>query len=147
MAVRSSRKAKRLSWEMRAKGPFGGGAGVGVAEGGAEQPTRAIKVIVISISRSQKLAGDRQIRRLVAGSGDPAGANWDLLSMRRNLDSISCTGVYNGQMSPFSLISELYLIIRKLARERRHRNKIGDCLCSLDTRLVWVYNRPREDRR
>jgi len=38
---------------------------------------------VIHISRSQKLAADRQIRYPSAGSGDPAGASWDLLNMAK----------------------------------------------------------------
>ena len=75
---------------------------MGVGDRGPEQPTRTIKVTVISISRSQKLAGDRQIPRPVAGSDDPAGANLDLLSMRSNLGFTSCTGVYNRQMPPSS---------------------------------------------
>ncbi len=33
------------------------------------------------INRSQKLAADRQMRYPSAGSGDPAGASWDLLNM------------------------------------------------------------------
>jgi len=37
----------------------------------------------LGLSRSQKLAGDRQIRRPVAGSGDPAEANWDLLRLEK----------------------------------------------------------------
>jgi hypothetical protein len=32
-------------------------------------------------SKSQKLAGDRQIRRPTAGFGNPAGANCDLLML------------------------------------------------------------------
>ena len=107
MAVRSSRKAKRLSWEMRAKGPLGGGAGVRVGGGEAEQPIRTTKVIIIS--RSQKLAGDRQIRRPVAGSSDPARASRDLLSMRSNLGFTSCTGVSNRQMPPSNLTITIVL--------------------------------------
>jgi len=37
----------------------------------------------LGLGRSQKLAGDRQIRRPVAGSGDPAKANWDLLGLEK----------------------------------------------------------------
>ena len=37
----------------------------------------------LGLSKSQKLTGDRQIRRPVAGSGDPAEANWDLLGLKK----------------------------------------------------------------
>ena len=139
MAVRSSRKAKRLSWEMRAKGPVRGrGASVGVGDGGPEQPTRTIKVIVISISRSQKLAGDRQIRRPVAGSGDPARASRDLLSMHGNLGCISRFGVYNRQMSPFSLTTTIVLD-NSQTRKRGDIFETEDCLrCPLDRRRGLV---------
>jgi len=39
----------------------------------------------LRLSRAQKLAADRQIRCPTAGSGDPAGASWDLLRLAKTL--------------------------------------------------------------
>jgi deoxyribonuclease-4 len=74
---------------------------------------------VESLSRSQKLAADCQIRCLAAGSGDPAGANWDPLSLFFGTAGVPASSPKPDSRTGIAHIRELGLDCMELAWVRR----------------------------
>jgi deoxyribonuclease-4 len=72
-----------------------------------------------SLSRSQKLAADRQIRCPSAGSGDPAGASWDPLSLLFGTAGVPASSTKPDSQTGIARIRELGLDCMELAWVRR----------------------------